>query len=276
MSNEEIKDPNNSEESTENVESVENAMNTEEKVPDEPVWEEPPLLEEIEVEEEPKPEMSEVATLFNIFLEPGRTFKDLALKPRFILGTVIIALLSGAFVIGIQQKLGEDRIKRNIAKQAELNPQFEAQTEEQKKANIELSYTISKVIGYAFPILLLFVFIIGSTLYFLGGAKLMGGEGSFLGAISIWVYSSFPPTVVGIILNFIVLFVVDADDIDPASTQRGLIKANPTALYDGSSTPVLTTLVSTLDLFMIWGIVLAVIGFKKSIQTYRQVVLWRL
>ena len=43
--------------------------------------------------------MSEVATLGNIFFEPGNTFEDLSRKPRFIIATVLISLLVTALRI---------------------------------------------------------------------------------------------------------------------------------------------------------------------------------
>ena len=54
-----------------------------------PEWQAPPPPEKIVQD---PPQMSELATLFNIFLEPGRTFEDLKRKPRFIIGALLIAL----------------------------------------------------------------------------------------------------------------------------------------------------------------------------------------
>jgi hypothetical protein len=42
-----------------------------------------------------------------------------------------------------------------------------------------------------------------------------------------------------------------------------LIKANPTLFFSGKDMPVLTTLLSTIDVFVIWGLVLAAIGLHK-------------
>ena len=46
-------------------------------------WQEPPPPEDLKQIENP-PQMSEVETLGNIFIEPGRTFEDLRRKPRFL------------------------------------------------------------------------------------------------------------------------------------------------------------------------------------------------
>jgi hypothetical protein len=53
-----------------------------------------------------------------------------------------------------------------------------------------------------------------------------------------------------------------ADDIDLALSQRGLINANLGFFVNGHQMPVLATLLSTIDLFAIWGWVLAAIGLR--------------
>jgi hypothetical protein len=63
--------------------------------------------------------------------------------------------------------------------------------------------------------------------------------------------------------NFIVLFIKPVDDIDLSGSQQGLVSANPTMFLDLKATPALNALVSAIDLFAIWGIVLAAIGLAK-------------
>lgn len=81
-------------------------------------------------------------------------------------------------------------------------------------------------------------------------------------ALSVWIYSSIPPAVVGMVANMIVLIFKSVDEIDLTASQRGLIHANPGLFLDGKAMPVLTTIVSTIDLFAIWGWVLAAIGLR--------------
>lgn len=220
-------------------------------------WQEPPLPEEIKAEKKEPAQMSEVSTLANIFFEPGKTFDDLRRKPRFIM-----ALISTAYVVSFNYKIGQDRIRRFSTEQAEKNSQFQALSPEQKKQNIDLSMTIQKVISYALPVFLLIGVLIGSLVYWLGG-KAMGSRFGFLQAVSVWIYSSLPPTLIGMAANLLVLGLKSADDIDIATSTRGLIKANPTLFFGGKDMPVLTTLVSSIDLFAIWGLVLAAIGLNK-------------
>lgn len=207
------------------------------------------------------PQMSEVATLGNIFFDPGSTFEDLRRKPRFILATVIISLLMTAYGFGLYYKFGDKGVREFILEQIEKSPQAGSMNAEQKAGAVEMQMTISKVARFGMPILVAISMVIGGLFYWLGG-KAFGGTGTFLHGWSVWVYSTLPPTVVAMVANFIVLAFKSANEIDIATSQRGVIHANPSYFIDGKASPVLATLVATLDLFMIWGWILAAIGLR--------------
>jgi hypothetical protein len=160
------------------------------------------------------------------------------------------------------QKMGEDRYRRFAAEQLEKSPQAGSMTAEQKQQNISLQLTVINVVSYALPIFIIILIALGSLIYWLGG-KAMGGTLNYLHGISIWVYSSLPIAVVSTLANFIVLFLKSADEIDIAASQRGLLHANPGFFIDGKDMPVLATLLSTFDFFLIWGWILAAIGLQK-------------
>lgn len=225
-------------------------------------WQEPPLPEEIRAETEPA-QMSEVATLGNIFIEPGRTFEDLRRKPRFIIAMLIIALVATAYGFGLYYKLGDQGIRDFVAEQIDKSPQGGSLTGEQKTNAINFQMTIQKFVRFAVPVFVVIGFAIMALFYWLG-AKAFGGTGGYLHALSVAVYSSLPPTVIGMIGNFIVLIFKSVDQIDLATSQRGLLQANLAFLINGKSMPVLATLISVFDLFAIWGWILAAIGLQKT------------
>ncbi|MCO6510709.1 MAG: YIP1 family protein [Aridibacter famidurans] len=230
--------------------------------PSEQEWEAPPIPEQIQAEEKEEAEMSEVATVANVFFEPGRTFEDLRKKPRFIIAFVILAVLTTAFVFAFQTKIGEDQMRRFMRTQQEQSAQMQSATEEQKQQAVDIGMTIQKVVTYAFPVFMAIGFLIGGLIYW-GGMKAMGGSARFAHGLSVFVYSSLPPAVVSSVANFIILFMKPAEEIDIATSQRGLVNANPTLFFGGKETPVLTTIISSLDLFVIWGMILAAIGLRK-------------
>jgi Yip1 domain len=207
-----------------------------------------------------QPTMSEPATLANIFFEPGRTFESLRIKPKFILGTIIILILMSAFQTFYIQKIGFENL---VKAQINSNPMMESMDAAKKKEIIEqqTSPVMRSISTVSLPIVMIIMFTIGGLIYWLAG-NAMGGSMTFLRGISTWIYSSLPPAVVGLVANMIVLAFKSVDDIDILASQRGLIHANPTMFFDASKTPVLATLIGSIDLFQIWGIVLAAIGLK--------------
>jgi hypothetical protein len=209
----------------------------------------------------PAPEMSEIGTVANIFFEPGRTFEDLRRKPRWIVGTIIIALFITAYAFGVAYKVGDTGMRRFIAEQLDKNPRTQALGAEDKANAIDLQMKIQNYIRYAVPVFVVIGIFIGGLLYF-AGVKAFGGSGGFWDSLSVYVYSSIPPTVIGTIGSFIVLAIKSVDEIDLATSQRGLVHANPSMFIDGKEHPIIATLLGTVDIFMIWGWILAAIGLR--------------
>lgn len=222
-------------------------------------WQAPPLPEEIKQIENP-PQMSEAATLGNIFFEPGKTFEDLRRKPRFVMAGIIIIIFVTLFQVLFIQKVGYERI---VKERIEANPMTEQMSKEDKdKAISQQSSPVFKAIAYGVsPIVWVIIFLIGGLLYWLG-ANAMGGSARFLHGVSVWVYSSLPPVLVFMLANCLVLFLKAPDDIDIMRSQGGLIQANPSFFIDGKEQPVLAALLATFDLFSIWGWILAAIGLR--------------
>lgn len=222
-------------------------------------WQEPPLPEEIRKNEDP-PQMSEVGTLGSIFFEPGRTFEDLRRKPRFILAGLIILLLLSAFQFLFVQKVGFERI---IRERLESNSRVQQMPADQKQALIEQqSSPLVENISYAaVPVVGCIVFLLGGLIYWLG-INAMGGSATFKQGISVWIYSSFPPIVVSMLANFLILFLKSADDIELSASQNGLLQTNPSFFIDAKSSPALAAFLTTFDLFNIWGWFLAAIGLR--------------
>jgi hypothetical protein len=222
-------------------------------------WSAPPPPERIEPSEQAQ--ISEVGTLGTIFFEPGRTFEDLRRKPRFVLGLVILALLVTAYTFSLQYKIGEAGMRSFIAEQ--MDKRAPNLTAEQKSAQIDMQMKISAYSRFAVPVFVVIGMLIGGLLYW-AGAKAFGGDGGFLHGLSVFIYSSLPPAIVGMIANFIVMALKSSDDIDLALSQRSLVNANLGFFVNGHTNPVLSTVLSTFDIFAIWGWILAAIGLKVT------------
>jgi hypothetical protein len=224
-------------------------------------WQAPPPPEG-PVDPPEQPEMSEIGTVANIFMEPGRTFEDLRRKPRFIIAGLLIIGIVTAFTLVFSAKIGTEGMRRFMSQQIDKSPQASSLSPEQKNNAINLQMTIQSVVKYILPLFFIVFFLLGALIYWLA-AKAFGGELGFSQALSVWVYSSLPIVVVSTLANFIVLFIKSADDIDIATSQRGLIQANLSVFVNAKAMPLLATLLSVVDLFGIWGWILGAMGLKK-------------
>jgi hypothetical protein len=208
--------------------------------------------------------MSTPETLSGIFFEPGRTFEALRARPRFLVAGLIAVAAFMAFYVMYVQRVGYDKlIDSEITVARQSNPNM---TDEQAAAGAQIQKgPIVKAIRTWSPSIVIAIFFaIGAAIYLLG-ANLMGGRMSYKQALAVWVYSSLPPTLVTVILNFVLLFVSppeEAADIAQGAG-RGLVRANPGALIDGSAHPVLATALGTLDLIALYGLFLAALGLRK-------------
>jgi hypothetical protein len=205
--------------------------------------------------------MSTPDTLANIFFEPAATFTALRERPRFLVAALIMAaLLVGVTALILQRVNFEDAVRRAI----ENNPQTEQMDAEQKEQMVRMQTgPIGKTMAYAGPIVGTFVVIAAGAALYLLGVMLMGGKMSYRQALSVWTYSSFPPTVLGSILTVVLIFLKSAEDIDFSKPGAGLVVTSLGALVGSEGSPVLRAALSRFDLFTFYGMFLAAVGLRR-------------
>jgi hypothetical protein len=207
------------------------------------------------------PKVPVTDTLTGIFFEPGKTFESLRNRPRFLIAMVISILAIMTFILLYTQRIGYDRIVREAI---ESSPRTSSMTPEQRQQQIEMqTKPIFKVIGYVAPAVLIVVFFFAGGGLYLLGTMLMGGKIRFKQALAVWTYAGFPPILLTSLLNIILLFIKSEDSYDIVQAQRtGLVQANLSFLVDGKASPVLYTLLGSLDVFQFYGLFLAALGLR--------------
>lgn len=207
------------------------------------------------------PQMSEVASVGNVFFEPGNVFDDMRRKPRFLLAGLIVLAAISLFQIAFIEKVGYKEIVKSRVDSSsstrDMDKAQKAQIVEQQGSDM-----IKYITFGATPVVVAVVFLIGGLIYW-GMSNAMGASGTFLGGLSVWVYASLPPAVLFTAANLVVLFLKATEDIDLVNSQNGLVKANPSFFIDANANPVLAALLGSIDLFAIWGWLLAAIGLQR-------------
>lgn len=209
----------------------------------------------------PGPSMSTANTLTGIFLEPGRTFEALRERPRFLVAAGIILVALGLFNFLAIQRVGYDNL---IRASIEANPRLTNMSAEQKEQIIESqSSGFFRVLNSSVPVLIFVVSLFAGSAMYLFGAVLAGKNLNYHQSLSVWTYSSLPPTLLLMIANMIVLFLKSPGDIDFGGSASGLVHANLGLLVNARTSPVLRTALASIDLFVIYGLFLATLGISK-------------
>jgi Yip1 domain len=199
--------------------------------------------------------MSTTETLGNIFFDPGSTFESLRIKPKFLVALLLTIILTSAAFFMFFSKVNLTQFMRE---QIENRPNSGQMTDEQK----ERAVMIGKVFVYASPVIAPVVILAAGAGLYLLAVLAMGGTMSYKQSLSVWIYSSFPPVVLGSLIAIVVLLIKSADSIDPKHPES-VAQTNLGLLIDPASSPALYALLSSIDLFQIFGLVLAAIGLRK-------------
>ncbi|MEK6335811.1 MAG: Yip1 family protein [Acidobacteriota bacterium] len=200
----------------------------------------------------PAVEMSTPQTLTSIFFEPGRTFEALRSRPRFLIAGLILLVLTCVVTAVLFVRKDMTGYIRDKMEQSQSNQNA---TPEQKELGLKIGTAIA-IAG--FPLSVPFWIAAGAALYLLG-VMAFGGTISYKQALSVWVYSSVPPAILGTIVAILVLFLKAADQIDP----EHMLITNPGAFMGADSSKVLTAILSQFDVLRFYGLFLAAIGLKK-------------
>lgn len=205
--------------------------------------------------------MSTPETLSGIFFEPGRTFEALRARPRFLAAGLCMLALFLAWNAAFFSKVDYAEMVRSAV---ENSPQAEQLTPEQREQQISMqSSPVFKWITMASPVIgVPFYLALGGALYLLG--SLAVGKGiSYKQALSVWTYSSLPPLLLVMLANIVLVMLRPPALEDAALASRGMVHANPSVVIDKMAHPVLATALGSIDLFAIYGLVLAAIGLRK-------------
>jgi Yip1 domain len=208
----------------------------------------------------PQPPLSQAARVLNTFVAPNQTFADLGRNQSWWVPWLLMSVVSLAFVWTMGQKVGFEQVTRNeMAKSSRAAEQMEKLSPEQRDHAIELQTKMVSYFSYGSPVLSLIGFVIIAAVLlgtFNFGA---GAEITFKQSMAVVLYS-YLPTVISSLLGIVSLFV----GVDPEGFNiRNPVASNAAYFMDPTQHKFLYGLVSAVDVFALWIVVLLAIGFAS-------------
>ena len=202
--------------------------------------------------------MGEFARLSAVLFEPSAAFRDIAAHPRWWPPVAIIIVLSLAFMYTFNQRVGFERFYRQ---QAETNSQMQKMNPAQREQTIAVQVKIAPAIFYGLSVIGTPVMAaIVAAVFLLIFKTFLGAQIRFGQIYAVCCYA-LVPLIFSSVMAFAMLLLKEPDQFD----LQNATPSNIAAFLDATSTPKwLYTLLSSLDVFTLWSVVLLATGLSVA------------
>lgn len=189
--------------------------------------------------------------LIGVLFSPDETFASIARRPDWVVPLLLFMAISlfGGWVFAHHVDF-LSAARTQLEAQGKLSP-------EQIDRALKFNAALFKVISYCAPIVSVVIFTIVAAVMMLG-FRMMGGEGDFRQYFSVTLYAWVPQILQGLIMEIILL---TRSTVTGAEALPTLLKSNLAFLVDMKDHAVLFSVLSSLDVFTIWSVILMAIGF---------------
>jgi len=217
----------------------------------------------------PAPEtapLSEGARIINTFIAPSKTFTDLRRSAMWWAPWLLISVFSIAFIFTIGKQIGYEQVSKNQIAHSKRAEQFDKLPADQQAQQLQLSVKIFQIFAYASPALILFFTLISTVALWATFKVGFSADTTFGQAYAIGMYAGLPG-IIGAILGIISLFAgVNPEGFDINNP----VGTNLAYYLDPDTTgKFVRGMASSLDVLIIWSIVLIGIGFASTSKVKR-------
>jgi Yip1 domain len=202
--------------------------------------------------------LTEVERVVDTFVAPSKTFTDIRRNANWLVPWLLISIVSLLMVFVVDKKLSMETAYEN---QLRLSPKqmdkIDQLPPDQKAAQMRIGATITRYFAYGSPLLTIiaaaiFAGVLMATFNFGFGAAV-----KFKQAMAISMYAFLP----GIIKALIATAVVGMGAAE-GFTFQNQVASNLGGLVDPNSSHFLYAILTSIDAFTIWTLILTGIGYS--------------
>jgi hypothetical protein len=203
----------------------------------------------------PADAMTPLRRVIATFVSPSRAFEGARLKNSWWLPFLLLVVISAT----IGSKVGWDAVARNaIAGSPKQAAKFDQLPAEQQQAQISVAAKFTGTLSYVGFVVgpLIFAAIVAGVLL-VSLNFMLGGHASFGSLYSLYFFTALPSAIKILLATGLLLLGAGTDTFQI----KNPVGSNPAYYMAGSSvSPVVLAIASWVDVFLIWQIVLLVIG----------------
>ena len=202
--------------------------------------------------------LSEASRIVNTFVAPSKTFTDLGHNASWWGPFLLMVVISTALVYTAGQKIGFRKItETQMQSQPKQQARLEQLPADQREQQLERAAKITQTISFVFPVISLIILLIIAVLLFATFKFAAGADVSFKVALAIVIYSNL-----ALALKTLLATISVAAGASPDSfTFQNPVATNPGYVMTPADSPFLYSVLSSVDIFLIWTLVLTALGF---------------
>lgn len=202
---------------------------------------------------------SSFGRLIGALLWPRETFRSIRERPTWAAALLtLLAVQAGVFLVAFQH-LDLSSVEERMAARGATMP-----LEQVKGFVLWIGLPVGLVTSAVFFLL--------AAAVFLGAFQLAGAPLPFRRSLSVTLHGLLPLAVASLLA---IPVVATRSKVTPESLRSGaFLASNPGFFAPAGTGPVLRALLSSLDLFSLWSVILLVLGFRIATGTSRRNATW--
>jgi hypothetical protein len=206
---------------------------------------------------EAQPRVNPFGRIVGVFVSPKQTFASIAERPSWVAPLLLMMVLATCVGTLLNTKMNWSEYIRH---KAEENARFSQMSEEQKDQTLAGQVKFWSNFSYGIGIVAVPLSTLIFALIYFGAFNLFRGAGVRYGQAFAITARAFLPTAISSILALIILPLKTYGDVDPENVVATSLKAY---LPESAPKPLLA-LGGSLELFFMWCLILAAIGFSAA------------
>ena len=196
---------------------------------------------------------SSLSRVVGVLTAPEKTFKSIRERPTWIVALLLLIVLGAGSYYLIAQRMDMAEVVRDSIAQS-----GQEMSEDQMEQAIEFYEKFGQTFSYGAIVLGTPIFYLIGTLVIWVAVKLVGAELSFKQNWATFVHSQMPHAV-GALLSVPAILSREEFAYDDVKT-GSILPSNLGAFAPAEASPALVSLLSSIDVFSLWALVLLIIG----------------
>jgi len=203
--------------------------------------------------------MESLQRIAQVLWAPTQTFRKIAERPTWAVALVVLLALGGIVGYLAVQRIDPGDQRAQMRETLEERGLRGAELEQALDQGMQVTEAIAPWTP-AFPVVFGTLGYLFVALLFWVAFRLAGGELGYPHSFSVTLHG-FVPQALGALIAIPV--ILGQETLDPEAVQRGsFLASNLGFLAPEDASPVVSTLLSSLDLFALWSVVLLTIGYS--------------